>query len=487
MQNTDLIKKDPLSLEQWTKVLCEQEMTIFSNTAHNIYNSIDKQKGAMELASIILQDPNLTAKLLKVSSSVHYNPSNQKMNTISRAIVILGSNIVRELTIACSFFESIISPENKQRANKEIGHAIHAAVQAKEIAIHCNDVSPEEVFIAALLNNIGAISFWCFGGEQCRYITGLLNSGQYTSEQAEEKVLGFTLHDLGKNLSKAWNFGGLIEEAIISPDSSNIRPQIVHLANEIAHSVDSGWDSEKMDECIIKLEQLTGEGSSTTVKHLKDNAKSAVKIACSFGAHDASQYIQTDTPIEKNTEVIDTSIEKNTEVIDKKEILLQILQDITQHLSGNINLNLLLEMVIEGIHRGLSMDRTILCILSPDKKTLEEKLALGWAKPINDQRKIKFEISSIPANLFFKAITSSSGLWAQPSKDEVLFTPSVINHIGKSECFLIPIHSGNKPIGMIYCDRSTHNQPLTEEDFNTAKHFSQQAVIGLALYKIKKS
>jgi len=143
MKGTDTKIKDPQSLEQWTRVLCDQEMTIFSNTAHNIYNSLNKKKGAMELASIILQDPNLTAKRLKVSNRTHYNPSNQKMSTISRAIVILGSNIVRELTIACSFFESIISPENKHQANKEIGHAIHAAVQAKEIAIQCNDPSPE--------------------------------------------------------------------------------------------------------------------------------------------------------------------------------------------------------------------------------------------------------------------------------------------------------------------------------------------------------
>ncbi len=479
MQKAKKKPEDLQSLEQWTKVLCEQEMTIFSNTAHNIYNSIDKRQGAMELASIILQDPNLTAKLLKVSNSVHYNPSHQKMNTISRAIVILGSNIVRELTIACSFFESIISPENKHQANKEIGHAIHAAVQAKEIAIHCHDKSPEEVFIAALLNNIGAILFWCFGGEQCKYITELLSSGQYTPEQAEEKVLGFTLKDLGKNLCKSWNLGGLIEEAITSSDSSKIRPQIVHLGNEIAHSADKGWDSEVMDQCLIKLEKLTGEDSSEIVVRLKDNAMSAVKIACNFGAHDASQFIQTDEPSSPPTELV-------TEVLDKKQVQLQILQDITQHLSGSINLNLLLEMIIEGIHRGLSMDRSLFCILSTDKKTLTEKLALGWAKQLNAQAKIKLDVSSIPANLFFKAINSSSGIWAHPKKDAVLFTPNVINHIGKSECFLIPIRADNKTIGLIYSDRATHNQPLTEDDFNAAKHFSQQAIIGLALYKIQK-
>ena len=83
---------EPETLEQWTRVLCELEMPIFSNTAHNIYNTLDdKNKGAMELASIILQDPNLTTKLLKLSNTLYYNPSRQKINTVSRAIVILGS------------------------------------------------------------------------------------------------------------------------------------------------------------------------------------------------------------------------------------------------------------------------------------------------------------------------------------------------------------------------------------------------------------
>jgi HD-like signal output (HDOD) protein len=475
MSNADAKIENPLTLEQWTGVLCDQEMPIFSNTAQNIYSSLnDKQKGAMELASIILQDPNLTAKILKVSNSVHYNPSRQKMNTISRAIVILGSNVVRELTIACSFFESIISPENKHRANKEIAHAIHTAVQAKEIAIACNDPSPEEVFIAALLNNIGSIAFWCFGGKQCQYIAELLQSGNFSPEQAENKVLGFTLNELGKSLCKSWSLGGLIEEAITNPSSSHVRPQIVHLAKEITLAVDDGWESEAMEVCLGKL---TGQDISISKASLKKNTLSAVKIACKFGAHDASQFIQADHS-SKIDEISDH------ETIDKNKIQFHILQDITQHISGPINLNLLFEMVVEGIHRGLGMDRTLFCILSSDKKILNEKLAVGWLKTLNAQ-KIKFDVSSLPTNLFFKGIHSASGIWAHPKTDSALFTPSVINHIGRTECFLIPIYATNKAIGLIYTDRSIHSKPLTEEDFTVAKHFSQQANIGLALYKIK--
>jgi GAF domain-containing protein len=154
-------------------------------------------------------------------------------------------------------------------------------------------------------------------------------------------------------------------------------------------------------------------------------------------------------------------------------------------MSGSINLNLLLEMVVEGIHRGIGMDRTLFSLLSTDKKTLNEKLSLGWQKEVN-AGKFKLDVSGISINLFFKAIQSSEGLWANPDRDSSLFTPQIINRIGKSECFVIPIHAENKPIGLIYTDRSINNKPLTEDDFKTAKHFTQQAIIGLALYKLKK-
>ena len=479
MSATALQQSEPQTLEQWTRVLCEQEMPIFSNTAHNIYNTLDdKNKGAMELASIILQDPNLTTKLLKLSNTLYYNPSRQKINTVSRAIVILGSELIRELTLACSFFESIVSSDNKQRANEEIGHAIHAAVQAKELAISCHDSSPEEVFIASLLQNIGSIAFWCFGGKQCQYIVELIQSGNFSHPQAETKVLGFELLTLSKSLSKSWHLGGLIEEAIKQPSSSNPRVETVHLAKEITAAINQGWESEAMSQCLEKLEKRLNDSQSSIKSHLKKNTESAIKIACQFGAHDASRFIHSDLSQQ-------TPVSLDETILDKKQIQVNILQDITTHISGLIDLNLLFQMIVEGIHRGIGMDRTLFCLLSANKKTLNEKLSLGWLKNIN-AGKIKLELSSHPINLFFKVINNQESLWANPKQDKDLFTTHVTNTIGCNECFLIPIHSDNKPIGLIFCDRSISKQPLTAEDFKSAQHFSQQAVIGLSLFKIKK-
>jgi hypothetical protein len=51
----------------------------------------------------------------------------------------------------------------------------------------------------------------------------------------------------------------------------------------------------------------------------------------------------------------------------------------------------------------------------------------------------------------------------------------------------MPVFSNNTPIGLIYTDRGITNQPLTEEDFSAFKYFSQQANIGLAVYRMQRA
>ncbi|HEY8036233.1 MAG TPA: HDOD domain-containing protein [Methylobacter sp.] len=472
---------EPLTLNGWTHVLCNEEMPIFSNTAlciHDILN--DDRKGAMELASVILQDPNLTVKLLKISNTPHYNPSRQKMVTVSRAIIMIGSEVIRELTLVCSFFESILSSTNKQQANEEIAQAIHAAVHAKSIAMITNDKSPEEVFIATLLNHIGSISFWCFCGDQGERIQKLINKGNCTREEAEKKVLGFKLTELGVSLSKAWKLGSLVEESIKpTAFSKNPRVGLVHLGYEITEALKEGVSSKKYETCVKKIEALTKQSKQVINEKLKNNTSTASDIACQFGATDAAMIIQN--RLNQPVNLADPSL-----VIDKKQLQFQISQDITSIISEQFDINLLLETVLEGIHRGIGMDRTIFSLLANDKQTLKEKLSLGWRKDTYED-KVIFNLSETPPNLFLRALTGTHAFWATPSDNAKLYTLRDINVIGKNECFMMPIFSNKTPIGLIYTDRGLNNQPLTKEDFDAFKSFTQQANIGLAIYRMQRS
>lgn len=472
---------EPLTLNGWTHVLCNEEMPIFSNTALSIHEILsDDRKGAMELASVILQDPNLTVKLLKISNAPQYNPTRQKMATVSRAIIMIGSEVIRELTLVCSFFESILSTVNKQQANEEIAQAIHAAVHAKSIAMAANDKSPEEVFIATLLNHIGSISFWCFCGDQGECIQALIKNGNCSREEAEKKVLGFKLTDLGASLSNAWKLGSLVEESIKPKAlSNNPRVSLVHLGYEITEALKEGAGSTKYEACIRQIEALTKQSRKVITENLQNNTATAADIACQFGATDAARIIQCGLNQAVN-------LEESSPVIDKKELQLQISQDLTSIISDQFDINLLLETVLEGIHRGIGMDRTIFSLLVADKQSLKEKLSLGWRKEMYEQ-KVILHISETPPNLFFQALAGTQAFWAKPLVNAKLYTLRDINVVGKNECFIMPIFSNKMPIGLIYADRGMSDQPLTEEDFNAFKYFAQQANIGLALYRMQHS
>jgi len=479
------LEKDPKattaplkSLTEWTQVLCKKEMPIFSNTALRIHHVLnDERKGAMELASVILQDPNLTVKLLKISNSSNYNLSHYKIVTVSRAIIMLGYDVIRELTLVCSFFESILSAINLRQVNEEITQAIQAAVHAKSIAIATNDSSSEEVFIAALLNRIGSICFWCYCGEQGEQIQTLINEGEFSREEAEREVLGFKLTELGVCLSKAWELGGLIEESI-KPNGlfKNHRVGFVQLGYEIAEALKKGTGSDEYKACIRKIEALTKQSRKVIAENLQNNIKTAAELAFQFGATDAAKLIKGSLD----------QLPEPEPIIDKKLLQLQISQDITSILSDQIDVNQLLGMVLEGIHRSIGMDRTMFSMLVADKQCLRESLSLGWRKEIL-HHKIIFNIRETPPNLFFHAMAGIQALWTKPSDNDKYYTFQDINVIGKNECFLMPVFSNKTPIGLIYADRGISSQPLKKEDFETFKYFAQLANIGLTLYHLQRT
>lgn len=470
------------TLAEWTVALRERDMPVFSNTVQAINTIIeDEKKGAMEMATVILQDPNLTARILKLSNSSYFNPGRRKIITVTRAIVIIGIDVIREMVLACAFFEAILSASNKNRAHEEIARAIHSAVQAKYLAIATQDPFPEEVFIAALLQNIGHIAFWCFSGEEGDRLRDLLDEGTMTQQAAEREVLGFKLTDLDVALCKSWNLKGLIEETVSKHGRvREPRVKLVHLGCEVVNVLKQGEESHQYPACLEQIASLTGQNQREIESHLRQNTESAAGIARQFGATEAAELIQR-----KARELIDH--DASASQMDRKELQVQILRDISSILSSSrIDINLLLETIMEGIQRGLGMDRALFAALSSDRAVLHEKVALGWRRQSHTY-KFTLPLVSSPPNLFHKAVFSPEAHWLTPEGQPGLYSPADVDRIGCHPCFVMSLNSGDKPVGMIYADRAYSQEPLSQEAFRTFEHFVQQGNIGLTLYRLQGS
>ena len=108
-----------------------------------------------KLAEIILKDPSLTGRILKMANSSFYSQMTE-IKTVHQAINIMGMTMVKCLALSSSLFHpEKIAVNTGIDAKEFFKHNLSVATAAKKIAIKTGQKNPEEVFIAGLLHDVG--------------------------------------------------------------------------------------------------------------------------------------------------------------------------------------------------------------------------------------------------------------------------------------------------------------------------------------------
>ena len=106
-------------LNAWLERIRDQELPIFGRTAEQIRALTDSDKAAVsQLADAILCDPGMTAKLLRIANSVIFNTSGPQITTVSRAVVMLGFDMVRQVALSVAFVDALLRGPVRERAHQ---------------------------------------------------------------------------------------------------------------------------------------------------------------------------------------------------------------------------------------------------------------------------------------------------------------------------------------------------------------------------------
>ncbi|MCK5437228.1 MAG: HDOD domain-containing protein, partial [Desulfobulbaceae bacterium] len=180
------------------------------------------RSAAYELAKVILKDYSLTNKVLQVVNSAYYSLG-RPVNSISRAVTILGFDAVRDLATAIALFEDFIkSGVEKEGISKILTASFLSALQARDLAVEKNmQVAPEEAFICTLLHSLGKIIVCIHAPEFYSKIEELIKNGM-SEDAASRKVLDdATYQTVGEEVAKFWN---LSEKVITSMSTTPKKP-----------------------------------------------------------------------------------------------------------------------------------------------------------------------------------------------------------------------------------------------------------------------
>jgi HD-like signal output (HDOD) protein len=279
-------------LNAWLDRIRDQELPIFGRTAEQIRNLTDSEKAAVsELADAILRDPGMTAKLLRIANSVIFNTSGVQITTVSRAIVMLGFDMVRQIALSIAFVDAFLRGQVRERVLREMARAIHAAVQARWLAVKRHDAQPEEVFISALLYRFGELAFWCFAGEAGDELDRALRDDPQFPGDVEQALLGFRLNQLTVALTRDWRVSPLLQSVLKGGYPKRSREQIVVLAFRLAEGSEGGWTTERARARLKDVADHLQLPVVDIAEGVMKNATEAAAVAECYGASEAARFI----------------------------------------------------------------------------------------------------------------------------------------------------------------------------------------------------
>lgn len=196
-----------------------------------------------QIANIILKDPSLTAKVLKMANSSYYCRTSS-IKTVHQGIRVMGANAIKCIALSVSVF----TPPRKDAALREetlrffYFHCIGVGLLARKISQEMGHKNPEEAFVAGLLHDIGKLYILNAHPEPYTRVALLEEAGEDILD-AERKVFDIDHAELGSVIANRWRLPEELQRVIRShhqlqqESRDDVLLSVVKLANILARNI----------------------------------------------------------------------------------------------------------------------------------------------------------------------------------------------------------------------------------------------------------
>lgn len=465
------------AMRLWADKACEKELPVLAATLGQIEKALTSDEySTFALARVILQDPPLTTKVLRVANSAYYNPSGQSISMVSRAVLILGFDAVRAICTSIAVIDALLRGAVRTRLLDEIARALYAAVIARHLATHRHDPAPEEVFVATLLGRLGHMVFWSLDEPEAEALDAELTGHEDNADAIETRRLGFRLADLSEPLADLWGLPLRMAHKAATPES---RTHLQDTARQVAEQAAGGWESPQMVRVVREVAWFLSTGTPEALATLRALARETAQVAQALGSMEVARRVPGQDPSEVQWET-ESGLSTLGEVDQVAE--LRVLHEISANLLDGLDVNSVFEMVLEGIHRGVGMDRTALALLDPRSGEVRCKMALGVHRRALLEG-FRFAVEDPRRHVLVEAMAKCRSVLVDPKAME---NAGMLDHpvyaLFEGRPFLAQVVAvRGRAVGMFLADRHSTRREVDREIWDNFRLLVRQADIALAL------
>ena len=248
-----------------------------------------------EIANLLSKDISLSAKVLRIANSAFYSFSS-KISTVHQAVSNMGKNAIRSLVLSVSFLTIRSAEKNEYFSYEKFWQkSLSAAVAAKLIMAEIDKSDPEEIFIAALLQDIGELVVMRTFPDQYELVLKTLSETQKDALEVEEQIIGVNHTVIGHEVTRNW---GLPPELLIpiqyhhNPEGypgndkkMKLATKVVYLSGLIANVLSANRPQENHKKFVDKSKLMLGFNDRIIDRILEKVHSEIVETATYFDFH----------------------------------------------------------------------------------------------------------------------------------------------------------------------------------------------------------
>jgi serine/threonine protein kinase len=490
-----------------------------------------EKESVSQLSNTILKDFSLTNKILRLVNAAYYRQAGGgNISTVSRAVLVLGFDSVRNIAITVMLFEHLQNKGNANQLKDEFLRANLAGILAKEIGAKTAARDVEQVFICSMFHNLGRMLSQYYFPEESEQIKRLIDQKPSTEESASLQVLGISFEDLGIGIAHTWGFPSLIVNSMRKMPPGSVRKSgnpeerlriLSAFSNELCAVIANATPEQRQKE-LRKVTARYNESVALSDQDLKLTVEKSFAEVSKFAAVINLNLQQTPFGRQIKARSIERAEEEKQENGGKpgaegasggdaqiadtvlsddvlsgvagepsatdaeaggaaEAILMAGIQDISNTLVEDFKLNDVLRIILETMYRAKGFKRVILCIRDGRSNSMLGRFGFG-PDAQEKAKRFNFPLAFTP-DIFHAALSKNVDILITDTNDAKIAAriPDWFRKGIAAETFVIfPLCIKGNPVAMIYADCDNAGEiVIPEKELSLLRTLRNQAVLAI--------
>ncbi|MFC0251805.1 HDOD domain-containing protein [Massilia consociata] len=451
----------------WERIRRQGDMPGFSKAINAILASMrGEDEREFSMTQTVLSDPVLTQKVLRLANSGMYSAFGQRINTVSKAVLVLGTEAIGHLALGLKLIEELAkSSPDTESAHIEMEKAVLAGMVAQQVAASAVSRDPEEAVVCSILHSLGRMMVTFYLPERWQQLRDAAGEGH--EESGAETLLGLSLEAIGRATAEHW---GLPRNLIagmrrVEPaerfDGFGHDDWLAALGTMSTGVADALWNDDEHGAARVAA---LAESFAPMLGVEASGLLGAIDKAREMAAADLS-IAPLAKPAEKRAEQVAATRKRTA----GNKILMSGVADM-RDAGVSATPGQMMSMALETMHKGLSFTRSFAFLRNRREGRYTARLGLGEGSKTLLPR-LGFDDAYEP-NVFHAALGSDRVIFIENAHD-AKFAAKLPgwwrDSLGAARCFVvIPLCAHGQPAGFIYgeWDDSFPSVILSQTEFS---------------------